>query len=84
MPDGRPARTVSVTPDGQICRKDLGIHTLRTGLRYPMEERRNFNQRNYWEKVQAQAQAQDVVAIRYDEFQHIFTNRQPMRAQWSG
>jgi hypothetical protein len=77
MPDGRPARIASVTLDGQISWKDLGIHTLRTGLRYPMEERRNYNQRNYWEKVQAQAQKQGVFGIHYDECQHIFTNRKP-------
>lgn len=75
MPDGRPARFVSVTLGGKITWKDLGIHTLRTGLKYPMEHRRALSQRDYWDRVQYQAQAQGVVGIHYDECQHIFSNK---------
>ena len=37
MPDGRPARFVSVVLKGLLSWKDLGIHTLREGLGYPAE-----------------------------------------------
>lgn len=77
MPDGRPARIASVTLGGQITWKDLGVHTLRTGLGYPMEARRNLSQSDFWDRVQFQAKAQGVVGIHYDECQHIFTNRKP-------
>lgn len=77
MPDDRPARFASVTLGGQVTWKDLGIHTLRTGLRYNMETRRTLSQRDYWDRVQFQARAQGVVGIHYDECQHIFTQKAP-------
>lgn len=70
MPDGRPARFVSVVLKGLLSWKDLGIHTLREGLNYPAEGR--LTQREVWDRVVIQARAQGVTGIHYDECQHIF------------
>ncbi|WP_299085473.1 AAA family ATPase [uncultured Ruegeria sp.] len=77
MPDGRPVNFTSVTLDGHVTWRDLGIHTLRTGLSYKMERRRRLSQRDYWDKVLFQAKAQGVVGIHYDECQHIFSKKGP-------
>lgn len=70
MPDGRPARFVSVVLKGLLSWKDLGIHTLREGLGYPAEGR--LTQREVWDRVVVQARGQGVIGIHYDECQHIF------------
>ncbi|MGH6763975.1 MAG: AAA family ATPase [Phyllobacterium sp.] len=71
MPDGRPARIVSVVLKGLLTWKDLGIHTLHEGLEYPIAAGR-LTQREVWDRVVAQARVQGVIGIHYDECQHIF------------
>jgi len=73
MPDGRPARFVSVVLKGLLSWKDLGIHTLGEGLHYPAEGR--LTQREVWDRVVFQARKQGVVGIHYDECQHIFPQK---------
>ena len=70
MPDGRPASIVSVMLSGRLTWKDLGFHTLREGLGYPLRGR--ATQREVWDYVLFQAREQGVVGIHYDECQHIF------------
>ncbi|WP_406735849.1 ATP-binding protein [Thioclava sp. GXIMD4215] len=70
MPDGRPARFVSVVLKGLLSWKDLGIHTLDQGLNYSATGR--LTQREVWERVVIQAREQGVIGIHYDECQHIF------------
>ncbi|MBK4214715.1 ATP-binding protein [Paracoccus caeni] len=71
MPDGRPARIVSVMLDGKTTWKDLGLRTLNDGLKYVATGR--MTQRDIWARVSANARAQGIVGIHYDECQHIFT-----------
>lgn len=73
MPDGRPARIVSVVLAGSLAWKDLGVHTLREGLQMPT--RGKMTQRQIWDLVCFQARAQGVHGIHYDECQHIFPKR---------
>ncbi|WP_085786738.1 AAA family ATPase [Ketogulonicigenium robustum] len=73
MPDGRPAQIVSVVLAGTMTWKDLGLHTLREGLRMPT--RGKMTQREIWDMVRFQAKAQGVHGIHYDECQHIFPKR---------
>ncbi|MER5172806.1 ATP-binding protein [Thioclava kandeliae] len=70
MPDGRPAKIASVILSGSLSWKDLGIHTLRHGLKYPATGR--LTQHQVWDRVVLQAKLQGVVGIHYDECQHIF------------
>ncbi|MGB1264729.1 MAG: ATP-binding protein [Nereida ignava] len=70
LPDGRPAKIVTVVLKGLLTWKDLGIHTLTEGLKYPAEGR--MTQREVWERVVWQAREQGVVGIHYDECQHVF------------
>ena len=71
MPDGRPARIVSLMLDGKTTWKDLGLRTLNEGLNYGATGR--MTQRDIWARVSANAREQGIVGIHYDECQHIFT-----------
>ncbi|MFN3276337.1 MAG: ATP-binding protein [Paracoccus sp. (in: a-proteobacteria)] len=73
MPDGRPANIVSVVLAGTMTWKDLGVHTLVEGLRLPTKGK--VTQREIWDMVRFQAQAQGVHGIHYDECQHIFPKK---------
>ncbi|WP_420351370.1 ATP-binding protein [Paenirhodobacter sp.] len=73
MPDGRPAKIVSVMLAGTMTWKDLGVHTLREGLHMPT--RGKMTQREIWDMVGFQARAQGVHGIHYDECQHIFPKK---------
>ncbi|MEJ2002715.1 MAG: ATP-binding protein [Maritimibacter sp.] len=81
MPDGRPAHIVSVTLAGRLSWKDLGVHTLRKGLRFPTQGKSRMTQRQIWDMVGYQAREQGVHGIHYDECQHIFpANNEANRA----
>ncbi|RWR26039.1 hypothetical protein D2T29_21405 [Sinirhodobacter populi] len=73
MPDGRPAKIVSVMLAGTMTWKDLGVDTLREGLRFPT--RGKMTQTEIWDMVGFQARAQGVHGIHYDECQHIFPRK---------
>ncbi|WP_164887681.1 ATP-binding protein [Paenirhodobacter populi] len=73
MPDGRPAKIVSVMLAGTMTWKDLGVHTLREGLHLPT--RGKMTQTEIWDMVGFQARAQGVHGIHYDECQHIFPRK---------
>lgn len=73
MPDGKPAKIVSVMLAGTMTWKDLGVHTLREGLRFPT--RGKMTQTQIWDMVGFQARAQGVHGIHYDECQHIFPRK---------
>jgi len=78
MPDGRPAKFVSVILNGSLTWKDLGMHTLNRGLSYPATGR--MTQRQVWDRVIHQAKLQGIVGIHYDECQHIFSKNAEARA----
>ncbi|SDG45053.1 AAA domain-containing protein [Celeribacter baekdonensis] len=73
MPDGRPARIVSVMLKGTMSWKDLGVHTLREGFGLPTSGR--MTQREIWDMVGFHAREQGVHGIHYDECQHIFPKK---------
>lgn len=73
MPDGKPAKIVSVMLAGTMTWKDLGVHTLREGLRFPT--RGKMTQTEVWDLVGFQARARGVHGIHYDECQHIFPRK---------
>lgn len=79
MPDGRPAKIASVILSGSLTWKDLGMHTLNNGFRYPATAR--LTQREVWDRVLTQAKLQGVVGIHYDECQHIFSKGAEARAK---
>lgn len=79
MPDGRPAKIVSVMLSGALSWKDLGMHTLNNGLRYPAKGR--LTQRQIWDRVFLQAKLQGVVGIHFDECQHIFPHSKEGRTK---
>lgn len=79
MPDGRPAKIVSVMLSGALSWKDLGVHTLHAGLGYPLKGR--LTQRQIWDRVFLQAKLQGVVGIHFDECQHIFPKSNDGRAK---
>lgn len=74
MPDGRPAKFVSVVLKGHMTWKDLGLHTLNAGLGYPAAR---MTCRDAWATVEFQAEGQGVVGIHYDECQHMFSKHNP-------
>ncbi|HEY9037875.1 MAG TPA: TniB family NTP-binding protein [Roseovarius sp.] len=69
MPDGRPGRIVSCVLSGRVSWKDLGIQTLNA---LGFEIRSNRTQVYIWERVIDQAMRQGVIAVHYDECQHVF------------
>jgi hypothetical protein len=53
MPDGRPAKILSVILNGYLNWKDFGMHTLNNGLKYPATGR--LTQHQVWDRVVLQA-----------------------------
>ncbi|MEP4195251.1 MAG: TniB family NTP-binding protein [Aliishimia sp.] len=74
MPDDRPAKMVKVMLRESSSWKELGVLTLRS-LGYKKEGRGAVNQTEIWNQVMFHAEANGVVAIHYDECQHIFIRR---------
>jgi len=74
LPSGQPARIVSCFLDGKSGWKGLGRKSLKA-LGYHIAENSRNTQDRIWEKVVHQAMEQGVVAIHYDEAQHIFRGK---------
>ncbi|PHP28703.1 AAA family ATPase [Limimaricola cinnabarinus] len=73
LPSGKVASAVSCILDGKMTWKDLGFRTAEA-LGYPVRQRR-MTQSEIWSRVTFQAKEQGVVAIHFDECQHIFPTK---------
>ncbi|SFE92669.1 ATP-binding protein [Roseivivax sediminis] len=72
LPDGKQAFIASCVLDGKCTWKDLGRRTLEA-LNYPLEARRT--QSEIWSRVAYQMEEQGVIALHYDECQHVFPKK---------
>ena len=73
LPCGKVTSAVSCILDGKMSWKDLGFRTAEA-LGYPVRQRR-MTQSEIWSRVTFQAKEQGVVAIHFDECQHIFPRK---------
>ncbi len=74
LPDGQPALIIECLLDAKGSWKDLGKTTLRA-MGYPISKTSRATQTEIWQRVAYQAKEQGIVAIHYDEAQHILRGR---------
>jgi hypothetical protein len=75
LPSGRNARMVSKELDRKGGWKDLGKKSLHA-MGYPIQDKTRHTQTTLWERVATQGKLQGVVAINYDEVQHILAGKE--------
>jgi hypothetical protein len=75
LPNGTTAKMVTKELDRKGGWKALGSKTLKT-MNYPLADNSRMNQTALWDRVALQGKLQGIVAINYDEMQHILSGKE--------
>ena len=80
LPSGMPAKMVKCVLDRKVTWMSLGKRTLKA-MKFDLAENARMTQIEIWDQVATQARLQGIVAIHYDETQHILAGKKDIAVE---